>query len=115
MPLRLKLCQKLYDFILWLSPIIGRFPKSQRHLIGTQLNKLCFNLLELIIKANQALGQKRQALQAQISQKMDCLRLTIRLAKDLRLMSIKQYTQAAERINEMGRMFQSWRKSRINK
>jgi hypothetical protein len=108
MPNNLKLCQKLYDFIVWFSPMIGRFPKSQRHLIGAQLCDMCFNLLDLVISANQAYGDKRQTLQKKISQKLDCLRLTIRAAKDLHLISIKQYTQAAEKLNEMGRMFQAW-------
>lgn len=88
--------------------MIGRFPKSQRHLIGAKLCDICFSLLELIIRANQEIGNNRQVLQKRISQKYDCLRLTIRVAKDLHLISIKQYTQAADKLNEMGRMFQAW-------
>ncbi len=106
---RLQLCQKLYDFMYWYLPIIARFPKSQHHLIGKNICDLCFNLLDVIIQANQSFGQERQQLQKRVSQKFDSLRLSTRLSKDLHLISIKQYVQATDKINEMGRMLQAWK------
>lgn len=104
------LYQKTYDFLLWLYPIINRIPKSHRLVLGRKLEELAVSLLLLLIKANKARGQKRKLHQRQISDDLDCLRIFIRLTKDLRLMSVKQYTTAAEKLNEIGRMLSGWMK-----
>lgn len=51
------------------------------------------------------------SLQRNISRDLDIFRIMIRLMKDLRFMSVKQYEEGAERINEIGRMLSSWMRS----
>lgn len=102
------LFQKTYDFLLWFYPIINRIPKSHRLVLGRKLEELVISLLLLLIKANKARNQERKLLQLQISDELDCLRIFVRLTKDLRLMSIKQYTTAAEKLNEIGQMLSGW-------
>lgn len=104
------LYQKVYDFVLWLYPVINRIPKSHRLVLGRKLEELATSLLLLIIKANKIRGQERIMLQRKVSDELDCLRIFIRLTKDLRFMSVKQYTTGAERINEIGRMLSAWMK-----
>jgi len=104
------LFQKTYDFIRWLYPIINRIPKSHRLVLGRHLEELGISLLLLVIKANKARGQSRLPLQLQVSDELDCLRILVRLTKDLRFMSVKQYTTGAEKINEIGRMLNAWMK-----
>ncbi len=105
---QLLIYQKLYDAILWLYPCINRIPKSHRLVLGRHIEELSITLLLLVIKANKARGQERFVLQEQISDELDCLRILIRLAKDVRCMSIKQYSVAAEKLNEIGRMLSGW-------
>jgi len=107
---RLLIYQKTYDLLLLLYPIINRIPKSHRQVLGKYLEEFCLLILILIIKANKAKNFKRRELQEQISDELDCLRILVRLTKDLRFMSIKQYTQVAEKINEIGRMLTGWMK-----
>jgi hypothetical protein len=104
------LYQKTYDFLLWLYPIINRIPKSHRLVLGRHLEELGISLLLLVIKANTARGQSRLSLQLQVSDELDCLRILVRLTKDLRFMSVKQYTTGAEKVNEIGRMLNAWMK-----
>jgi len=104
------LFQKTYDFLLWLYPIINRIPKSHRLVLGRHLEELAISLLIFVVKANKARGQSRLPLQLHVSDELDCLRILIRLTKDLRFMSIKQYTTGAEKINEIGRMLNAWMK-----
>ena len=108
---RLFIFQKTYDLLLWLYPVINRIPKSHRLVLGRNLEELAISLLLLIIKANKARGNTRTALQLKISDDLDCLRILIRLTKDLRFMSIKQYAMGAEKINEVGRMLSAWMKA----
>ena len=105
---QLLLYQKFYDVVIWLYPMVNRIPKSHRQVMGKHIEELCITLLLAIIKANKTRGADRVTLQASISDDLDSLRILIRLSKDLRFLSIKQYTVAAEKLNEVARMFTSW-------
>lgn len=107
---KLLIFQKTYDLLLWLYPVINRIPKSHRLVLGKELEQLGITLLVTMIKANKARGTTRTTLQLQISDDLDSIRILIRLTKDLKLMSIKQYAMGAERINEIGRMLTAWMK-----
>lgn len=100
--------QKTYDFILYLYPIINRLPKNHRAILGKRLEELALSLLLSLMNANKARGEERKRLQLEASDNLDYVRIMIRLAKDTRLMSVKQYTFCAEKLNEIGRMLSSW-------
>ncbi|MBU0569699.1 four helix bundle protein, partial [Patescibacteria group bacterium] len=91
---KLLIFQKTYDLLLWLYPVVNRIPKGHRLVLGKNLEELAITLLVSIIKANKSRGQMRANLQSQISDELDCLRIFVRLTKDLRLMSIKKYATA---------------------
>ena len=107
---KLLIFQKTYELLLWLYPVVNRIPKGHRLVLGKQLEELGVLLLISIIKANKARGKKRTELQLSLSDELDTLRILIRLTKDVRCMSVKQYTIGAEKINEIGRMLTSWMK-----
>ena len=101
--------QKTYDLILWMYPLINKFPKKQRFVLGQQLENTLLNVLEGIIKANQE-GNRIETFK-QISVDLDKFRILFRLAKDLRFMTIKQYQFGAEKINEVGKILGGWTRS----
>jgi len=107
---KLLIFQRTYDFLLLLYPVINRIPKSHRLVLGRNLEEIGISLLVFIIKANKVRGRPRTELQLTISDNLDSLRILIRLTKDLKFMSIKQYMLAAEKMNEIGRMLYSWMK-----
>lgn len=98
--------QKWYDLALWLYPIINKFPQKQRFVLGQQIQNESLEILKNIIEANQDNG-KGPAL-GKISIGLDKMRVLIRLSKDLRFLSVKQYEAAAERLNEVGRILNGW-------
>lgn len=98
--------QKAYDFLLWLYPLINKFPKSQRFVLGQQIENKTLDVLMAISRANNE-REKFSALK-QLSLELDGLRLLIRLAKDLHFITIKHYETAAEKINEIGRLLRGW-------
>lgn len=100
--------QKTYDFILYLYPLINRLPKNHRAILGKRLEELALSLLLSLMKANKARGEERKRLQLEVSDNLDYVRIIMRLAKDARLISVKQYTLCAEKLNEIGRMLSSW-------
>jgi len=105
----LAIFEKTYELILWLYPTVNKFPKSQRFVLGQQLENTLLDILKGIIQANQE-RNKLETLK-QVSIDLDKFRILFRLAKDLRFMSIKQYQFGAEKINEVGKILGGWMKS----
>lgn len=100
--------QKTYDFVLWLYPIVNRLPKNHRHILGKKLEEEGLSLLVNLINANNNRGVERRSFQNLSSNELDLLRILLRLTKDLRLMSVKQYIFGSEKLNEIGRMLSCW-------
>ncbi len=105
---KLILFQKIYDFVLWLYPVVNRIPKTHKTVLGRQIEELALSLLLLVMSANRVRGQKRAELQRVISEELDKLRILLRLTKDLRFMSIKQYVYSSEKVNEIGKILSGW-------
>lgn len=108
---KLILFQKIYDLVLWLFPLINRIPKFHKTVLGRQIEELGLSMLLLVLSANRARGTKRKKLQLTLSDELDKLRILLRLTKDLRFMSIKQYTYGARAVNEIGKILYGWTKS----
>jgi four helix bundle protein len=105
----LAIFEKIYELIIWLYPTVNKFPKSQRFVLGQHIENTILKLLEGIIEANQEVN--KLVYLKKISVELDELRILIRLSKDLRFISIKQYSFVAEKINEIGKMLGGWIKS----
>ena len=105
---KLVIFQKIYDFLLWLYPLVNKIPKSHRLVLGRIIEEEGIKILLLSIQANKIRDETRKIVQIQISDELDKLRILIRLTKDLRFMSITQYQHAAEKINEIGKILYGW-------
>lgn len=105
--------QKVYDLILWMYPLINKFPKNQRFVLGQQLENTLLEILKGTIQANQE--RNKLEILKQVSINLDKFRILYRLAKDLRFMSVRQYQFGAEKINEVGKILGGWMKSSINR
>lgn len=107
---KLVIFQKIYDFILWLYPLINRIPKSHRLILGRSIEEEGIKILLLSIEANKLRDNSRMIVQQKMSDELDKLRILVRLTKDLHFMSISQYQHAAEKINEIGKILYGWMK-----
>ena len=105
----LPIFEKTYELILWLYPLINKFPKSQRFVLGQQIEIAVLEIMKSIIYANQE--KCKTPILSKISVDLDILRILIRLSHDLKFIGIRQYRFAAERINEIGKMLGGWLKS----
>ena len=102
----LAIFEKTYELILWIYPTVNKFPKSQRFVLGQQIENTVLEILKGIIEANQE--RNKVPYLKQISVNLDKLRILIRLSKDLKFISIRHYQFAAEKINEIGKMLGGW-------
>lgn len=98
--------EKAYTFALWLHAASNKFPKSQRFTLAQQLCNRALDIVRGIIRANAA--RDKGPILRDVSVDLDTLRIFVRLAHDLRLLSNKQYLHASERINEIGKLLGGW-------
>lgn len=98
----MQIFQKTYELLLWLYPTVRRFPRGDRYVLGERIESCALNVLEGIIESNNALDKTVSLKKTSVE--LEKLRIFIRLAKDEKLISFRQYEFASERINEIGKM-----------
>jgi len=101
--------QKIYDFLFWLKPTVQRFAKAHKYSLGIQLEDEVIALLKLIIRANFARDDKKERID-ECFVIHETIIVLIRLSKDYKLISIKQYEFASEQLIEIGRLLGGWRR-----
>ena len=101
--------EKMYPFMLWLIPTVGKFPRSQKFALGDRIQSTALDVLEGLIEASYR--RDRQQLLVQVNRGVEKLRILIRLASDLRCMDVRRYEFAARALDEIGRMVGGWIKA----
>lgn len=98
--------QKTYDFMLWLHPMVNKFPKSQRFVLGQRIENKTLDIIQSMIRANMLRDKAGTLREARVA--LEELRTCIRLAHDLHFINVKQYGIAAERLHEIGKLLLGW-------
>jgi hypothetical protein len=98
-----------YDLVLWLMPKMGKFPREHRVTLGQRIEHLLYEILEKLIRAKFS-RQRRELLEA-VNVDLEVLRFQVRLAKDLRCLSVSSYGQVAQRLLDVGRQVGGWMRS----
>lgn len=101
--------QKTYDFLLWVKPTVQRFAKVHKYSLGVELERETIQLLRQIIQANMCRADKHQRI-ADCIIRYETIKIYIRLSKDFKLLSVKQYEYSATKLNEIGRLLGGWYK-----
>ena len=101
---------KTYDLLVYLLPAAEKFPRSQRVVLGRRISEISLGFLDLLIKARKTPAKKRGALLRQADVELDRLRYTVRLCRDLELLTQKQYRYASGLLAEVGRLLGTWLK-----
>ena len=104
----LKVFQKTYDFLFWVKQIVPKFAKVHKYSLGLELETEVLRLLRCIIRANMARDKKVHIEQCLVV--YETVRVLVRLCKDFKLISVKQYEFASERLVEIGKMLGGWRR-----
>jgi hypothetical protein len=105
---------KTYDLLVYLLPAVEKFPRSQRAVLGRHVQEVSLGFLDLLLKARKTPADARGELLWQADLELDRLRYTVRLCRDLELLSQKQYRHASGLLAQVGRLLGTWLK-RYNK
>ena len=109
----LSVITKAYDLVLWFVPIIGRFPRSHRFVLGERIEHNLYNLLDTLLRAKYQ--RNRRALLADANIALEILRFQCRLSKDLELMNAQRYGYVAGLIDDIGREVGGWMKKQTTR
>ncbi len=102
----LPIIRVFYDFMLWLIPKIGKFPRDQRFVLGERMERQLHVVLENLIRARYT--TVRRTILEQVNLELEILRFQIRLAKDLRCLPVHGYGLASQQVTEIGRQVGGW-------
>lgn len=102
---------KAYEFLKMMIPVIGKFPRDQKFLIGDRMQNLITDILELLIEAYYVPRVEKKPILAKVNIKLEKLRYFLRLSYELGYYHSRQYRQFIERVQEIGRMTGGWLKS----
>lgn len=103
--------QKVYDLLKNTIPIVNKFPRNHKFMLGDKIQHQLTNLLENTITAYYAPRNEKKQLLKNINIQLEILRHYFRLCFDLGLYSSKKYYHFAEAINEIGKIIGGWLKS----
>ncbi len=99
---------RTYDLLLWVIPVLEKFPRSQRFLLGERIETFLLDIMELLIKA--VYTKNKTGILKEANLKIETLRYLIRLSKDLKFLSTKRYEYISEKLNEIGMEVGGWLK-----
>ncbi len=100
---------RTYDLLRWLLPATVKFPRQHRFVLAERLQRAAFDLQEALVEAG--MGHDRLRAQRRADSALTCLRIYLRLARDLELLGISQYEHASRMVDEIGRLLGGWMKA----
>ena len=95
-----------YRFVLWLVPVLERFPRSQKFLLDDRMQGAALDVLEFLIEATYTQRREAQLMRANLG--IEKLRFLCRLARDLHYLDGRRYEHAARCLDETGRRIGAW-------
>ena len=84
-------------------------PRSHRFTLGDRIYSQSLDLVTSLTQATFS-RDKSRALET-ASERVNSLRILLRLSQDLKLLSFDSYLHATGRLDEIGRMIGGWRRS----
>lgn len=108
--LEIPLFHKVYELYKLLHGYYPQIPKSERYTLWQKCENTTLLLLEALIETRHHSKEQQRNSLTLMSQKLDLLKVLIRLAKDLQLLNSEQTFAIQEMLHEIGKMIGGWMK-----
>ena len=99
---------KTYDLLQWTIGRVEKFPRSHRFTLGTRLQSQQHDLLDMLIESRFA--QDKAHLLQRCSVSVEQIRMSLRLACELRVLAVNSHEYACRHLLEIGRQIGGWRR-----
>lgn len=102
---------KIYELYKLLHSYQNRIPKSERYTLWQKCENTALDLLEALIETSHLKGEERLNSLYIISNRLDLLKVLMRLANETRTIDNPQYLAIQAILQEIGKMIGGWIKS----
>lgn len=106
----IKIFQCAYMLTIEVYKTTGNFSREFKYSLGEKLKNATHEILDAIIKTNAAPDERKQEYLSEIDFKKENLRLYLRIASDLKLVSPGRLGVLNEKIEDLGRQLGGWQK-----
>ena len=103
--------KKSYELYKEFYICVKTFPKQDRYSVGQKCELTMTELLECLLHATGMSKEKKIPYLEKASDKLNILRVYLRLAKDVKALDNKKYVFFEGSVDEIGRMLGGWKKS----
>ena len=103
-----KIFQSAYILTIEVYRSSSKFSKEHKYTLGEKLKNLCGDMLDLIVAANSA-SDKFQLLK-KLDLQLEKIKIHLRIAFDLKAISIGVFEVLSRHLDEIGRQLGGWRK-----
>ena len=100
-----------YDLLLKIFQFTKEFSKDFKYTIGESMKKETIELLTLIYRANSRTD--KQAVLQEARERIEVIRLFIRLMKDMQQVNLKRFVQVNQKVEDVSKQLTGWQKSAI--
>lgn len=110
-----KMKNKIYEMIIYASPCLDQFPRSEKYTLAQDIRKTMYKILRLVVMLENKHYKKTTL--GDLDTEVDVLRHLIRLAADNRLhpkqapcLPMKKYENLSKHLAEIGKMIGGYEK-----
>ena len=100
--------QKTYSLTVNIYKTTSNFKKEYKYTLGERLKLICHDLLDLIVVINST--KNKSELLEKLNNKLETLRIYLRLAFDLKVISRGKLGELNKQIEEIGKQIGGWQK-----
>jgi hypothetical protein len=105
----LPIYKSAYDLLLNITDLTKNFPKDFKHSTGTMLRDEVMFIILLIFRAN-VNKQTRTKYTGEIIERIQVVSVLLRLSKDMKFISIRQFSTAVIFIDSISKQVTGWHK-----
>lgn len=99
---------KTYDLLLWLIPATLKYPREHRFALALRTQQAVLDFNELIVLARKTADKRTLLIQADA--RLEQVRLYLRLAFDLKILTLRQYEYVSREVSAVGALLGDWLK-----
>ncbi|MFZ6755791.1 four helix bundle protein [Undibacterium sp. Ji50W] len=108
---QLPIYKEAYELLKLATNVTKNMPKDFKGSIGGEIRGLCVQSVILIARANAA--QDKAVHLTNLLEHIHAAEILFRLCKDMRFISTKQYAEAVQLTDAVGKQANGWRKSAV--
>ena len=99
--------KKSYDMLLELFQTANNFSREYRFTIGEQIKNETLEMMIFIYKANKSFESRKDMI-GKAQEKIETIRVLLRMLKDLKQMSLKKFVSVNEKVESVSKQLTFW-------